>query len=129
MPTRWRTRGNWGERRGRRVCRLDRIELDPRPADAPPNPDYSKPGVLEDIATKAGLDPESTFDSTWSYEFPDDEAVRRALIAPAGIAVLVGPDRENEVKEAIVNGLAAHRAPDGRYRLQNTFHSVIARAR
>jgi SAM-dependent methyltransferase len=101
----------------------------PRPADAPPEPDYSKPGVLEDIASKAGLELESTFDSTWSYEFPDEESVRRALIAPAGIAVLVGPDHENEVKDAIVDGLATHRAPDGSYRLLNTFHSLIARAR
>jgi SAM-dependent methyltransferase len=101
----------------------------PRPADAPAEPDYSKPGVLEDIATTAGLDPESTFDTTWTYEFPDEETVRRALTAPAGIAVLVGPDRENEVQDAIVNGLANHRDPDGTYRLQNTFHSLIARAR
>jgi hypothetical protein len=34
----------------------------PRPADAPPEPDYSEPGVLEDIATRAGLVPESAFD-------------------------------------------------------------------
>ena len=101
----------------------------PRPADAPPEPDYSKPGVLEDIASKAGLDPESAFDTSWSYEFPDEETVRRALIAPAGIAILVGPDREEEVKDAIASGLATHRDPDGIYRFQNTFHSLIARAR
>ena len=28
--------------------------MPPRPADAPPEPDYSKPGVLEDLATRAG---------------------------------------------------------------------------
>lgn len=101
----------------------------PRPADSPPEPDYSKPGVLEDIATKAGLDSESAFDTTWSYDYPDEDAVRRALVAPAGIAVLVGPDREQEVQDAIVKGLATHRAPDGSYRLRNTFHFLIARAR
>src|SRR5215207_323598 len=114
----------------------------PRPADAPAEPDYSKPGVLEHMATEAGLDPETTFESTWSYEFADEETVRelvrelvdeetvrRALVAPAGIAVLVGPDREDDVKDAIVSGLATHRTADGSYRLQNTFHSLIARAR
>jgi SAM-dependent methyltransferase len=100
-----------------------------RPADAPPEPDYSSPGVLEAIATNAGLLPESAFDTTWSYEYADEDTLRRALVAPAGIAALVGPDRENEVKDAIVHGLARHRAPDGGYRLQNTFHSLIARAR
>ena len=103
--------------------------MPPRPADAPPEPDYSEPGVLEDIATRAGLVPESAFDSTWAYEFPDEDTVRRALVAPAGIAVLVGSDREDEVKDAIVGGLGTYRAGDGTYRLQNTFHSLIARAR
>jgi SAM-dependent methyltransferase len=101
----------------------------PRPADAPAEPDYSEPGVLEHMATEAGLDAGSTFESTWSYEFGDEETVRRALVAPAGIAVLVGPDREDDVKDAIVSGLATHRTADGSYRLQNTFHSLIARAR
>jgi SAM-dependent methyltransferase len=103
--------------------------MPPRPADAPPEPDYSEPGVLEDIATRAGLDPESAFDSTWAYEFPDEDTVRRALVAPAGIVALVGPEREDEVKDAIVSGLGAYRAGDGAYRLQNTFHALIARAR
>jgi SAM-dependent methyltransferase len=101
----------------------------PRPADAPPEPDYAEPGVLEGIAAKAGLDPETAFDTTWSYEFPDEDTLRRALVAPAGIAVLVGADRERELGDAIVDGLAPHRAPDGSYRLRNTFHSLIARAR
>jgi SAM-dependent methyltransferase len=103
--------------------------MPPRPADAPPEPDYSRPGALEGIAAKAGLDPEIAFDTTWSYEYTDEDTVRRALVAPAGIAVLVGADREDELKEAIVNRLATRRAPDGSYRLQNTFHSLIARAR
>ena len=103
--------------------------LPARPANAPSEPDYSQPGVLEDIAARAGLEPESAFDTTWFYEFPDEATVRRALVAPAGIAVLAGPEREEQLKDAIVNGLATYRAPDGSYRLRNTFHSLIARAR
>ena len=100
----------------------------PRPADAPAEPDYSQPGVLEDIATRAGLEPETTFDTTWSYVFEDAETVRRAMVAPAGLALLVGPDRETAVKDAIEQGLEPFRADDGRYRLQNTFHTLITRA-
>jgi SAM-dependent methyltransferase len=101
--------------------------MPPRPADAPPEPDYAKLGVLEQIATEAGLEPESAFDSAWPYEFPDEGTLRRALVAPAGIAVLVGPAREEEVKDAIVAGLAAHRTGDGGYRLRSEFHYLIAR--
>jgi len=102
--------------------------MPPRPADALPEPDYARPGVLEDIAARAGLRPEEVFDTTWAYEFPDEDTLRRALVAPAGIAVLVGSDREQEVKDAIVAGLATYRTPDGGYRLQNEFHYLIARA-
>jgi SAM-dependent methyltransferase len=111
------------------VKQVIRPYMPPRPADAPAEPDYSEPGVLEGIAAQAGLDPESTFDTTWSFVFADDETLGRAMAAPAGVALLVGPEREAEFKDAVVRGLAAHRAADGSYRLQNTFHSLIARAR
>jgi SAM-dependent methyltransferase len=102
--------------------------LPPRPSDAPDEPDYSAPGVLEAVATRAGLRPDTTFESTWSYVFEDAQTLRRAMVAPAGLALLVGPDREEEVKDAIERGLARYRADDGSYRLQNTFLSLIARA-
>jgi SAM-dependent methyltransferase len=99
----------------------------PRPADAPPEPDYSAPGVLEEIAMQAGLTPEQAFDASWAFEFPDEETMTRALIAPAGLAVLVG-EREPEFKQALVDGLARYRTTDGGYRLSNTYHYLIARA-
>jgi len=99
-----------------------------RPADAPVEPDYSTPGVLEELASEAGLTPEQAFDTSWAFVFDDDSALRRALVAPAGIAVLVGPNREERVKDAIVDGLAQYRGPDGSYRLWNTYHYLIAKA-
>jgi SAM-dependent methyltransferase len=102
--------------------------LPPRPADAPPEPDYWRPGILEDLATRAGLTPEQAFDLTWAYQYPDDETLGRAMMAPAGIATLVGPEREHEVTSAIIKGLARYRTPDGNYRLQNEFHFLITRA-
>ena len=102
--------------------------MPPRPAHAPPEPDYSIPGVLEELATRAGLTPETAFDTTWAYEFADEETLRRAMAAPAGVAALVGPDHEDEFKDAVVKALAGHRAPDGSYRLQNAYHYLLARA-
>ena len=100
----------------------------PRPADAPPEPDYPQPGVLERLTTEAGLTPETAFDTAGTYRFPDEETLRRAMVAPAGLAVLVGAEREHEFKDAIVRGLAPHRTPDGGYRMRNAFHYLIARA-
>jgi SAM-dependent methyltransferase len=101
--------------------------MPPRPADAPVEPDYSRRGVLEELAVQAGLTPERTFDTTWAFEY-DEDSLRRALVAVAGIALIVGPDREQEVQDAIAAGLASRRTPDGRYVLVNEYHYLIARA-
>jgi SAM-dependent methyltransferase len=102
--------------------------LPPRPPDAPPDPDLAQPGALQALAAEAGLTPESVFDTTWAYEYADEETLGRALVAPAGIATLVGPEHEEAVKAAIVDGLAPHRTEGGAYRLENEFHFLIARA-
>jgi len=83
--------------------------MPPRPAGARPEPDYSEPGALERIADDAGLTPERAFDVAWAYEFPDEATLRRALVAPAGIASLVGASREEELKDGIVRGLPPSR--------------------
>jgi SAM-dependent methyltransferase len=102
--------------------------LPPRPPDAPPDPDLSAPGVLEDVVLAAGLRPVDTFDVSWAFEYRDDEELGRALLAPAGIAELVGPEREPAVRRQIVEALSEHRTPGGRYLLENEFHFVIATA-
>src|SRR5262245_32104219 len=107
---------------------LARPFLPPRPPDATPDPDFSQGGVLEALASDAGLKPEDEFDTTWTIEYPDSETLGRALVAVAGLAVIVGPDREEEFKRAIVDGLVPYRRSDGRYLLSNEFHFLIARA-
>jgi SAM-dependent methyltransferase len=102
--------------------------LPPRPPDAPPDPDLSRPGMLESLSTEAGLVPESTFTASWAYEYADERALARALVAPAGLALLVGAEREDEAKAAIVAGLAPFRAADGSYRLENEYRYLVARA-
>jgi SAM-dependent methyltransferase len=105
---------------------LTRPFLPPRPPDAPPDPDLSQPGALQALATQAGLTPESEFDASWALEYPDAETLGRALIAVAGLAALAGPEREQELKTAIVDGLDPYRRPDGSYRFSNEFHYLIA---
>jgi SAM-dependent methyltransferase len=100
----------------------------PRPPDAPPEPELWVPGVLEGLATAAGLTPVDSFDLTWAYEFPDEEALGRAMLAPAGIAELVGPEREVSVRAELLEALAAFRTARGSYRLENEFHFLIATA-
>ena len=108
--------------------RLARPYLPPRPPDAPADPDLSEPGALVALATRAGLVPEDEFDATWAFEYPDAGTLGRALVAVAGLAMLAGPEREQELAAAIVDGLAPNRTADGRYRLSNEYHYLIGRA-
>jgi len=107
---------------------IARPYLPPRPADAPPDPDLSRPGVLEAVASEAGLTPLDTFRASWAYAYPDAATLGRALLAPAGLALLVGPDQEEAASASIVEGLASFRLADGSYRLANEYLYVIARA-
>jgi SAM-dependent methyltransferase len=97
------------------------------PEDRPP-PELWRAGVLETIASSAGLTPGVAFDLAWAYEYPDQLTLGRAMMAPAGIATLAGPDCEQQVREAIVEALAPFRTATGGYRLKNEFHFLIARA-
>ena len=103
--------------------------LPPRPADAPDDPDLSRPGALRALALDAGLAPESEFTAEWAFEYPDAETLGRALVAVAGLATLAGPEREQELRQAIVDGLDRFRTPDGGYRLSNEYRYLVARAR
>jgi hypothetical protein len=75
---------------------------------------------------EAGLTPEREFDADWILEYPDAETLGRALVAVAGLAVLAGPEREQELRTAIVDGLTPYRTRDGSYRLSNEYHYLIA---
>jgi SAM-dependent methyltransferase len=107
---------------------IARPYLPPRPPDAPPDPDLSQPGALETLAAEAGLTPVEAFTSTWAYRYPDGETLARALVAPAGLALLAGPEREDEIKAAIVEGLESFRTADGSYVLDNEYRYLVARA-
>ena len=114
-------------------CSLDAIKPIARPlfpdADpsAPPPPDLSEPGLLEGIATAAGLTPEATFDLSWPYLYENDEALARSLLSAANIGDAAG-EREAEVRAALIDVLSPYRTEDGGYRLENEWHYLIARA-
>lgn len=115
-------------------CRLEAMKevvrplMPARPPDAPQAPELWRPGVLEAFAERAGLTPADTFDVRWAYRYPDDDALGRAMVAPAGIAELAGPDREPGVRRAIVRALSDCREGDGSYRIENSFHVLVTRA-
>jgi hypothetical protein len=106
---------------------ITRPLLPPPPPGAPPAPVLWQPGVLEALAAEAGLRAQSAYDVRWAYEYPDGDALGRAMISAGGLSVLVA-GREDEVRQRIVDALAPYRQPDGGYLLENEWHTLIASA-
>jgi SAM-dependent methyltransferase len=115
-------------------CDLEAVKVVTRPfmpappPGAPAAPALWRPGVLEELAAAAGLHARCAFDVSYAMEYPDAHTVARRLVAPAGIAALAGPEREEEVRARIVEALAPLRRADGSYRLDNEFHYLVATA-
>jgi SAM-dependent methyltransferase len=99
-----------------------------RPPGAPAPPPLWRPGVLEELATRAGLQPEEAFDFSFPYEYGDADTLGRLLMAPMGLGEVVGPDREYHVREQIVAAMAPYRTAGGGYRLHNEYRCLVARA-
>ena len=100
----------------------------PRPPDAPPDPDLSRPGALEGSGDRSRPHARNQLRHIVGLHLPRPRDARPGARRPAGVAILVGPEQEDDVKAAIVNGLAEHRTPDGSYRLDNEYHYLVARA-
>jgi SAM-dependent methyltransferase len=98
------------------------------PPDAPAPPPLWKPGVLEEIAGAAGLTPVETFDVSYPFEYENDESLGRGILSAGGVGATAGPDREPELRAALVDALAPYRTSSGGYRLVNEWHYLVARA-
>ena len=116
------------------ACALEAMKVALRPfmpappPGTPPAPELWRPGVLEEIAAEAGLRPERAFDTSWAFEYPDEEALGRAMLSPGVVDLAVRAHGEDVVRAAIVEALAPYRTASGGYRLENEWHYVVARA-
>jgi ubiquinone/menaquinone biosynthesis C-methylase UbiE len=85
--------------------------------------------VVEELARRAGLAVEHSFEITSTNTYADDTAVLDAMLAALpGATAIAGPEREPELRVAILRTLAHRRRLDGSYRISNRWHTVIARA-
>jgi ubiquinone/menaquinone biosynthesis C-methylase UbiE len=90
--------------------------------------EYWRPGIVEELVPQAGLTVEQAFDVTTHYRYDGDDALAEAMMAAGGAALVAGPEREGELRAAILDALAHCRQPGGGYRLSNEWHVVVARA-
>jgi SAM-dependent methyltransferase len=85
------------------------------------------PGVLEDLARRAGLTPERADEIEVPYGFADRAALERAVRALAPVHEVAPEDVDPAVAEALERA-EPYRRPDGSYRFDNRFRYLIARA-
>lgn len=115
-------------------CALEAMKHSLAPLLPPPDPDAPRgselwePGVLERFATDAGLAPTSAFDCAWAYEYSDEQALVRGMLAAGGIALVAEAAGGDLVQTAIVEALAPYRTATGGYRLENEWHYLLATA-
>jgi SAM-dependent methyltransferase len=102
--------------------------MPPPPPGASGPPPLWQPGVLEALATEAGLEPRSAFDLSYAFEYADEATLARRLLAPGLIVEAIRASGEEAVRRAIVGSLAAFRRPDGSYSLSNEWHFLVASA-
>src|SRR5215207_3028473 len=68
-----------------------------------------EPGVLEALAAEAGLRPERSFDVRWAYEYATEAELTRAMMSAGGFGAILGDDRRDAARAAIVDALAVCR--------------------
>ncbi len=100
----------------------------PAPPPGAPPESYWRPGIVEELVPAAGLTVERSLDTTCAYRYADDAALLEAMLAAGGAGAVAGPEREPELRAAILRALGRCRQPDGSYRVSNEWHVVIARA-
>jgi SAM-dependent methyltransferase len=105
---------NWGRRADRDLFDVYEIAGEP----SPPSP-IGEPGVLEERARAAGLDPVLAADVDVPWEAPDLATLVEAILAGAGF---------DATPDAIERASAPFRRADGSYRFENKFRYVLARA-
>jgi ubiquinone/menaquinone biosynthesis C-methylase UbiE len=89
---------------------------------------YWRPGIVDEIATAAGLRIERSFDTVYAYSYANADALAEAMLAAGGAAAVAGPENESALREDIIRALAGSRKADGSYRVSNEWHMVVARA-
>jgi SAM-dependent methyltransferase len=108
--------------------------LMPPPPDAGPHSDeegpfaLSRPGLVEELLSRAGLEPESAAEVECPFQYRDEATAMRALGSAGPFAVAARELGEERLNGALAEALAQFARGNGSYRLDNRFRYVLARA-
>jgi SAM-dependent methyltransferase len=121
---------NWGRPEDNDVFAImpavRELQPPPPPGARPPDPPaLGEPGVLEELARKAGLDPRQTGGIDTPFEVPDRATLEEAMLAAGGVVPAIEHSGEPAVRKAIAEAAERFKRPDGSYRLENRFRYLV----
>jgi SAM-dependent methyltransferase len=101
------------------------------PADAAPGgPEIlARPGALESLLRRAGLESARDDEVAVPFEAPDGRALVRGMLSAGPMQPLLDHAGEDAVRQTILAASQPFARADGSYRFENTFRYVIASAR
>jgi SAM-dependent methyltransferase len=100
--------------------------MPPAPPDAPGPFALSQPGALASLVGDAGFDVDIVADAAGPFVYPTEEIAMRALMSSGPARSIVHRAGAQVVADAILDGIAEYRRPDGSYRFENTWRFAIA---
>ncbi len=121
----------WGPRSANQLLRLfDAVQaLAPGAgSDDDRAPRFGDPGVLEGLATEAGLTVLATGEVPVPYELPNADTLVRAMWFDVELHDLGASVEEETIRRAILEAAAPFLRPDGSYAFSNLFRWLIAAA-
>ena len=120
---------NWGLPRDNELLTIASAlrELRPPAPAVPTGPAFGQPGVLEELARRAGLRPVRGDEVDAPFRARDEDTLERAVLAAGGTAPAVEHAGEERVREAIARAALPFRRRDGSYSMENRFRYLVAR--
>lgn len=98
------------------------------PGAASSGPALHEDGVLEELASRAGLEPAEAAYVEVVEQYPDLETVLRGCLAAPPFRRAARSAGEEPVRDALAEALAPFRTTDGHYRLPGELRCLVARA-
>lgn len=103
--------------------------MPPSPPDAPGPFALSQPGALRALVTAASFDVAIIADAAGPFAYRDEETALRGLMSSGPCVNVIRQAGSDAVANAIREGIAPNRQPDGSYRFENTWRFAIGRKR
>lgn len=107
---------------------LEGLAPEPIVEDQGREPRFGEPGVLEGLASEAGLSVIETGDVDVPYERADRDELLAALEFDVALLRLRGRVDDEVIERTLIDAAAPHRHDDGSYRFDNSFRWLVAEA-